>query len=541
MQQRFLYLWLTHWKTDCQTISLSTADHPREIGRAGISETATRPTADRAHVVTRVDHKGVFVCGLNHAARMAGLHGGMRLSDARSILPDLIDTPEDVDLYQAHLARLIRAMDRYSPWVAPDRELHDNSLQGDGGLWLEITGGSHLFGGETAMITHILRDVKARGYAARIAIADTAGAAWACARHHPGNVSERTLSLPNDHATAAGFPVSALRLSDDIITLLSRLGLKQLGDITPLPRANITTRLGPDVLHRLDQFYGRLPEYLNFELPDNPWLIRQSFDEPLGDADNLALAIRTMTEKLCDRLQTDNLGLRRLVVRSIRVDGHAHTITTTTGAPCQSAAHVLRLLEEKMPGVDTGFGIEQVIVYAPWVEHVAFRQVRLDRQQDETGDAIALAQLIDRISHHLGPNDILYRPAHHASHLPERAAIRQSPVGPAKTSRLPDVTLPRRPVRLLDPPEPVEVIDRNPTGTPTRLRWRKMIVDILHADGPERLCPEWWGHLDRDHYALSQMTRDYFRICDQKGRMLWLFRTGPAGQDIWSVHGLFAG
>ncbi|WP_033068228.1 Y-family DNA polymerase [Thalassospira australica] len=492
-------------------------------------------------VITRVDNRGVFICALNAAAQKAGVHGGMRLSDARSILPDLDNIPEQPDLYDSHLARMIRVMDRYSPWVARDRDLHNTTLNGDAGLWLEITGGSHLFGGEGPFITQILQDMKRRGYAARVAIADTAGAAWGGARCHPGKEADRILSLPTDHAIAAEFPVSSLRLSGDIIALLSRLGLKQLGDITPLPRANITTRLGPDVLLRLDQFYGRLPEHLNFELPDHPWLIKQGFGEPLGDAANLAHAIETLIARLCSDLRNESLGLRRLIVRCTQVDGHTHTITTTTGTPCQSETHILRLLAEKMPGVDTGFGIEQIIVYAPWVEHVAFRQVRLDRQQDDTSDALALAQLIDRINHHLGPNDILYHSAHHASHLPERAVIRQPPTGSIKPERLQDVPLPKRPVRLLEPPEPVDVVEYNSTGSPTRIRWRKMLIDVLWADGPERICPEWWEYLDRDNYAISQMTRDYFRICDQKGRVLWLFRSGHAGQDIWSVHGLFAG
>ena len=542
MQQRFLYLWLTHWKTDCQKpqhkTGTSTPDQPRDVDSQKTAPQASK-AHDTPHVITRSDHKGVLVCGLNAAAQKAGLHGGMRLSDARSILPDLQDSPEDSELCDGKFARLVRFMDRYSPWIAPDRDLHSHGLDGDAGMWLEITGGSHLFGGESAMIKQILRDMKAQGIAARAAIADTAGAAWAAARCHPSN--ERILSLPRDHGVAAGFPVSCLRLSDDIIAVLSRLGLKHLGDITPLPRANITTRLGPDVLHRLDQFYGRLPEHLNFELPDAPWLIKQSFGEPLGSADTLAHAIESMVAELCTKLRDENLGLRRLIVRSIRVDGHVHTITTTTGTPCQSESHILRLLSEKMPGVDTGFGIEQVIVYAPWVEHVAFRQARLDRKQDDSSDHIALAQLLDRIAHHLGPKDILFRPAHHASHLPERAAIRQSPTGPVKPARIADAPLPKRPVRLIDPPEPVDVMERGATGAPTKLRWRKMMIDVLRADGPERICPEWWSQLDRDNYALSHMTRDYFRICDQKGRLIWLFRSGHAGQDIWSVHGLFAG
>lgn len=492
-------------------------------------------------VITRADHKGVLVCGLNGAAYKSGLQGAMRLSDARSILPDLENIPEEPQRYETELIRLVRLMDRYSPWVAPDRALHTRSLQGDAGLWLDITGGSHLFGGEAAMMRSVLRDVQARSFHARAAIADTAGAAWAAARSHPGAPEQRILHLPRDHAIAAGFPVSCLRLADDLLTLLFRLGLKHLGDIVPLPRANITTRLGPGVLQRLDQFYGRLPEHLNFELPKHRWLIRRNFGEPLGDAASLAQAVETMMGELCERLRNENLGLRRIILRCVRVDGHTHTIAVTTGSPCQIARHVLRLLTEKMPGVDTGFGIEEVILHAPWVEHISFRQVRLDRKQDDCGEAVALAQLIDRITHHLGPGDTLFRPGHYASHLPERAAMRQAPAGPAKPARLDSVQLPRRPVRLIDPPEPVDILACSETGAPTRLRWRKMEVEILRAEGPERICPEWWEHLDRHDFAIGQQTRDYFRVCDQKGRMLWLFRSGPAGRDIWSVHGLFGG
>ncbi|WP_249278107.1 Y-family DNA polymerase [Thalassospira xiamenensis] len=530
MQQRFLYLWLTHWKTDCHRIDMP--------------ETGDDSPKPEPVVITRADHKGVLVCGSDKAAQSRGLAPGMRLAEARSIYPALRDLPEQPDLYERHLGRLIRAMDRYSPWVARDRFQQETGQDGpmdggDAGLWLEITGGSHLFGGESALLELVLRDVKSRGYAGRAAIADTAGAAWGAARCHPAPAEQRILSLPRDHDIAAGFPISALRLPEQTRVTLFRLGLKHLGDITPMPRAHITTRLGPEVLQRLDQFYGRLPEHLNFNLPDRPWLIRRSFGEPLGDAANLAIAVESMITELCDNLAQENLGLRRIILRCVRVDGHTHTITLGTGSPCQSAPHVLRLLSEKMPGVDTGFGIEQVIVYAPWVEHVAFRQSRLDQQQEETTDQIALAQLIDRISHHLGPRDMLFHPGHHASHLPERASVRQAVNARTYPARRTDMTLPKRPVRLIDPPEPVEILARDTNGTPSRLRWRKMAVDIIHAEGPERICPEWWQCLDQDEYALSPKTRDYFRIRDQAGRLLWAFRTGTTGQDIWSIHGLF--
>lgn len=542
------------------------------------SQPATTP-----FIVTRSDHKGVLTCGLSQGARRAGLQPGMRLAEARSIMPDLVNINEDPGLYARHQTRLIQHLDRYSPWIAPDRVLMRDNLAGEGGFWLEMTGGCHLFGGEETLIKQAQHDLTTLGFSCKAGMADSAGAAWACARFHAG---DRILSLPAHHNTARGFPVEGLRLSPDILTTLHRLGIRQLQDVADLPRATLTTRLGADVLQKLDQFYGRLPEHLNFHLPDQPWLIRQKYGEPLGDAANLEAAVRQMVAQLCTQLQNENKGLRRIILRCVRVDGHAHTVQITTSTACQSAPHIDRLLAEKMPGVDTGFGIEEIILYAPWVEHVAFRQINLDANVGQNGNSIALVQLFDRIGHHLGPRDQLFRPGHHACHLPEKATNRQ-PVGtPPSAARLPDIHLPKRPIRLIDPPEPVQILHRTADGAPATLRWRRMDLEITAISGPERLCPEWWDHLDQGGFALHEQTRDYFHIHDHTGRWLWLcrtlgcrptepasdmsfapsFKTGfvtptPSTQDelsvttsqppkprkntrtlqeLWSVHGLFA-
>ncbi|WP_085585298.1 Y-family DNA polymerase [Thalassospira mesophila] len=482
----------------------------------------TSQPAKTPFLVTRSDHKGVLACGLSQGARLAGLQPGMRLSEARSIVPDLVNINEDPGLYARYQTKLIKHLDRYSPWIAPDRVLMRDNLAGEGGFWLEMTGGSHLFGGEETLIRQVQRDLTKLGFSCKAGMADSAGAAWACARFHAG---DGILSLPAHHDAARSFPIEGLRLSPDILATLHRLGIRHLHDVADLPRATLTTRLGPDVLQRLDQFYGRLPEHLNFHLPDQPWLIRQQYGEPLGDAANLEAAIAQMIAQLCTQLQRENKGLRRIILRCVRVDGHAHTVQITTSTACQSAPHIDRLLAEKMPGVDTGFGIEEVIIYAPWVEHVAFRQISLDTTSTQQGNATALAELFDRIGHHLGPRDQLFRPGHHASHLPENAASRQ-PVGVAPSpARLPDIDLPKRPIRLIDPPEPVQILRCTTNGAPAALRWRRMDLEITTITGPERICPEWWDHLDQTGFALHALTRDYFRIHDHTGRWLWICRT----------------
>ena len=58
-----------------------------------------------------------------------------------------------------------------------------------------------------------------------------------------------------------------------------------------------------------------------------------------------------------------------------------------------------------------------------------------------------------------------------------------------------------------------------------------------HAEGPERLAPEWGREPE------GARLRDYYRVEDEAGARFWLFREGlhPADADPrWFMHGLFA-
>ena len=45
---------------------------------------------------------------------------------------------------------------------------------------------------------------------------------------------------------------------------------------------------------------------------------------------------------------------------------------------------------------------------------------------------------------------------------------------------------------MLPVPEKIEVIAEIPDGPPNRFTWRRITRDILRAEGPERITPEWW-------------------------------------------------
>ena len=102
-----------------------------------------------------------------------------------------------------------------------------------------------------------------------------------------------------------------------------------------------------------------------------------------------------------------------------------------------------------------------------------------------------------------------------------------------------DALCPPRPLRLFGRPEPIEAIAEVPDGPPVRFRWRRVLHQVAHAEGPERIAMEWW----RDQKGRA-LTRDYFRVESREGVRVWLYREGLYGRETaaprWFVHGLFA-
>ena len=101
-----------------------------------------------------------------------------------------------------------------------------------------------------------------------------------------------------------------------------------------------------------------------------------------------------------------------------------------------------------------------------------------------------------------------------------------------------DSLSPSRPVRLFARPEPVEAVAEVPDGPPARFRWRRVLHEVVIAEGPERIAMEWW----RDETGQA-LTRDYFRLECRDGLRAWLYREGLFGRETaqprWFLHGLF--
>jgi protein ImuB len=510
---------------------------------------------------------------LNRAARQSGLAAGDLLSNARSKVLDLLVRAADPAADAAALNQLALWAMRYAPLAAPWDE-----ASGADGLFIDVTGAAHLFGGEAALLADLDRRLSAFGLPPRLAIAGTPGAAWALARHArvPG-----TILAPDAEAEALRpLPLAALRLPETTLSLLQRLGLRRIGDVIHQPRAPLAARFEA-LLERLDQALGRIPEPLTPAAPSPAYRARAAFAEPILSHEHVLEAATRLLHSLVTDLAHAAAGARVLRLMLFRVDGQVQSVEIGLAAPSRDPRHIARLIALRLNrvagGLDADFGFEAAALHVLVAEPLADRQTGLS-MNEAAPPPEALPQLIDRLQQRLGSTAV--RQLHpHQSHIPERAC-NPSPVelkrraspnvpsplvgegqggGDCKTSEVGVPPTPNpspqgggesaqrlwrsstppapRPLLLLPRPEPAEVVALIPEGPPRQFRWRGVRHQVAHTQGPERIAPEWWLASAGD-----AAERDYYTVEDSAGRRFWLYRAGRYGSTVppqWFIHGVF--
>jgi protein ImuB len=463
------------------------------------------------------------IAAVDPLAARSGLYPGMPVAQSQALVPNLTvmaARPEDDTVA---LRRLAGWCLRYAPLTAaapPD------------GVWIDVTGSAHLQGGETRLLRDLVSRLLAQGFSARAAVADTPGAAHAMARF---GVKEITIVPSGEQEAAlARLPLAALRLPEETLDGLRLMGIEQIGALATLPRAPLVRRFGALVTTRLDQAFGTTPEAIEPEFPPELIQARLTFVEPLLTAEAFATVIDRLTMTVCSDMERSGGGARRLDLLFERVDGTTQAIRIGTARASRDTRHLTRLLKERIERVDPGLGVEAMRLVVPRADALVPMQAvaRLSAEDVEEPD---IAPLIDRLGNRLGVERV-YRVAPVDSDVPERS-VRQVQAQDKAVGTWP-ADLPR-PVRLLDPPQPVEAMALLPDHPPMAFTWRRVRHRVRRADGPERIAGEWWRRNGE-----TRSVRDYFRVEDEEGHRYWLFRRGDgenaiSGDMRWFLHGFF--
>jgi protein ImuB len=568
---------MPHWSTDLI--------RRRSRVPAGASAGRREP-ADRRPVILYEESAGrQLVARCCAQASAAGVGAGMTVAHARALLPDgVVLEPHRPQREQAALEALARWAHRFSPIVA---------LDPPDGLLIDIAGCRRLFGHERRHVHLVAGAVERLGFGARIAAAPTFACARAVARF---GANGRIVTGRDQRKALAALPVEALGVGGATIEALREVGLERIGHLLKLPRPALPARFGPGLLRRLDQALGRAPETIDPVRPVAPPVVERVLAGPTTQLEAVVLIVRELLAELARALERRECGARRLELRLDRPDAGPLSVAITLSRPSRNAKHLWSLLEPKVEAINLGWGVERLRLAAPvlgrlvhedgawgWSESGPDRK-RLDR---------AFGELVDTLCNRLGPGRVVrVDPAE--SHLPERT-FRLHPATEAQGKEAKDAgPLPGdRPSLLLAEPEPITVIALMPDGPPSWFRWRGTEQRITASAGPERIAAEWWeegtekkgteGLRDRgtegkrrragrfgESYARayerfmlgrerdgaeegariettqslsasvpqSLSSRDYFKVQDEHGRWLWIYRV--SGRSDWFVHGLWA-
>jgi nucleotidyltransferase/DNA polymerase involved in DNA repair len=485
--------------------------------RLNIKITVSAPLA----LVGKVGRREEVVAACT-GAQALGIHAGMAATHARALVSDLDFRPADPEADAALLDRLaLLAVRRWSPIAA---------VTPADGLWIDLAGCDHLHGGEERFCRRLLAFCRRAGFTARVAVADTPGAAHALARFGRDDL---TRAEPRGTVEAlSSLPVAALRLTPTALTAARKFGFERIADLLPVARGPLARRLGLAAITRLDQALGGMAEPITPREDAEVPAVERRLLEPISTAEAIEQVMGDLLRDLAELLQAKGLGARSLRLTGLCVDGSEQIVAVGTSRPSREVSHLLRLLKLRIERIDPGMGLEQFWLVAPHTEPLN----AIDLGAVLAGETLVRdpSRLVDLIAGRIGGHAV-FRIAPVESHVPERAVVRSDPnVVPGRWPSW------QRPIRLFAHPEPLHrVMALMPDQPPKRFEWRGKTYKVVAGDGPERVHGEWWRR-DAEIWAV----RDYYRVEDEAGGRYWVFRRGDGFEDdtgdlSWWMHGVF--
>jgi protein ImuB len=497
--KRFVSIWFPHLSTDWF-----------ELRKPEVKKIA--------FVLVAPSHGRMIITSANVLAQKKGIKKGMILADARASFPSLQYFDDKPNLEQQLLQRIAEWCIRFTPCA---------SIDPLGGIILDASGCSHLWGGDETYVSDIIKRLAAKGYYAKAAMADTIGCAWAVTRFS----NERVIQKGKHLDALLALPPESLRIETKTVQRLHQLGLREIKNIVSIPRSSLRRRFGSLIIQRINQAIGTEQEFIQPVYPMEPFQERLPTIEPIQRLEGIEIALNELLERLCKRLLREGKGIRTAYFRCYCVDSKVSGIQISTSRASNNIQHLFHLFGLKLSGIEPELGIELFVLEATKVEDCVPAQEEFWKQTTGLNND-KLSEFLDRISGKIGGDAITrYLPDEH--YWPERSFRKATSLTEQPTTEW-KIDKPR-PLQLLSPPELIQVTAPIPDYPPLNFRYMGKLHKITKADGPERIEKEWWIE-EGEH-------RDYYAVEDEEGNRYWLFRSGHYDEQkkpLWFIHGFFA-
>ena len=405
---------------------------------------------------------------------------------------------------------------------------------GDAAVLFDASGLGRVLGPPRAIAHEIQALARQQGVVVRVALARTAVVAWVLAHRRSGATIIDAADVAGAIATV---PLAALerlpaatlvRRPADALAIFARWGLRTLGDVARLSRADVRTRLGVEGvrLHQAACGEDASPLVPAGETPR--FLERVVLDWPIEGLEPLAFVLGRMCDALAVSLERADRGAVTVTTDLRLVTRETHTRTLHLPAPMREARVLRTLIQLDLESHPPNAGIDVVGVE---VEVTPGRIVQGSLLARALPAPESLATLTARLGALVGETRV-GAPALVDSHDGRGTAMAPFRVvdGGAADSIAPGVPpSPTVAVRRFRRPVVVSVtVER---GGPARVGPAPGIAAgrVAHRAGPWRSSGRWWA---RDHTGWD---RDEWDVELADGRCYRLARLRASGH--WEIDG----
>jgi len=461
----------------------------------------------------------------NRAARKIGLKENMLLADAQSLVGascTLVAEPTEPEEDFQALEKLAVACDRFSPCVGIE------DLEPPECLLLDITGIAHLFQGEASLARKVTALFSRWKLLAHIGVADSIGAAWAAAHFLARNKQPAILPV-GDYSSLMPAPIACLRLNEQTLPLLGKLGILTVGQLLRLERHSLPARFGRELSRRREQFLAQREELITPYRPQLSYEFRRSLENGLTHHEAIESLFASLLQQLMKALRSRSLGTRHIECKIECDDRKQFKISIRLCQLGNSTKHVCELFR---------LHLERVHLISPVVEMQLQAMQPAPMQWDQleafSGDSHVLKKqfslLLNRVTSRLGENAVVRSQLTHYP-LPEMA-YRYTTVTDLKIlgESLDDrFRLYDRPLCIYDQPKEMQVVSYNTAKEPEAVLIHNSHSSVTHLWGPERIESNWWRG--------PSVRRDYYRMEICNGSWFWVFQRINDGK--WFLHGQF--
>jgi protein ImuB len=376
---------------------------------------------------------------------------------------------------RAQLEALARWCDQFSPTIGIEGE----------NLLLDVTG-------LPFNVEQATKAIRQQGFVARVAVAETVGAAWALAHYD------------------APLPVAGLRLEESTLEMLAALGMRYVSELQALPRDQLAARF-KDVVKRLDQLTGAVAEPITPYREPPEIVVNRNLEYPLESCEMIAAVCGEMIGEIARELSSRQQGAVRL---ELALDDTRAVIGLFQ--PSESPRYLRELVDMQLERVRLAEAVTKIGLAVLLAVPLRARQRELFEDEHERERQLGL--FVDRIR----CRSPALRAVLVADAQPEHAFRYELLTG----RKRPATKLPRLWRPLLVEPRPIPVDAISGSGPPRQFSFRGETHRTIRARGPERILTGWW----RGGY----IRRDYYRV-ETTGGCYWLFRA----RNRWFLHGVF--